>query len=113
MSVINLDTLSNDNLKKFIGSLTSLDYVYDEYAAKFQEFRSYPDKIENSFYSIKFVLESDVQIWVERLMSPGFSIKPGITLLFDTVTPREAFETVIHTKLNSIKGTLQTQKTSH
>ena len=36
-------------------------------------------------------------------MSTGFSIKPGITLLFDSVTPREAFETVIHTKLNSIK----------
>ena len=54
--------------------------VYDEYVVKFQEFRSYPDMIQNSFYSIKFVLESDVQIWVERLMSPGFSIKPGITL---------------------------------
>ena len=33
MSVINLDTLSNDNLKKLIGSLTSLDNVYDECGA--------------------------------------------------------------------------------
>ena len=33
MSMINLDTLSNDNLKKLIGSLTSLDDVYDECGA--------------------------------------------------------------------------------
>ena len=33
MSMINLDTLSNDNLKKLICSLTSLDYIYDECAA--------------------------------------------------------------------------------
>ena len=33
MSVINLDTLLNDNLKKLIGSLTLLDNVYDECGA--------------------------------------------------------------------------------
>ena len=33
MSVINLDTLTNDILKKLIGSLTSLEDVYDECAA--------------------------------------------------------------------------------
>ena len=33
MSVINLDTLSNDNLKKLIGSLTSPEDVYDKCGA--------------------------------------------------------------------------------
>ena len=94
---------NRDNSLEIHEEILRILEVYDEYAVKLQEFKSYPDKIQNSLYSIKFVLKDDVQTLVERLMSPGFSIKPGITLLFDTVSPREAFETLIHTKLNAIK----------
>ena len=76
---------------------------YDEYSSRLQEFKTFSEKTQGSLYSIKLVFEDDIQAWVDRLMSPGFSHKPGMTMLYEPASPRDAFETVLHIRLKAIR----------
>ena len=97
-----------DNVK-FREELQKLISWNDKYCNNYDEFKSFPIKVQQVIYFTKFIQEDNVNIWLSRLEKPGFTFKAGVTPIYYPLITNYNYESVVSECLRQVRRSLLEQ----